>query len=304
LEASSDPICSSAGCTQYKHKKTPLGYPINYGVPNFGVDGDIIDSKASVEQAQEDLGHNWEFGTKASKARWHNKAKDTLYDFAPHLDGDMQTTAKNLKDAQTNLNHKWVIEEESSYKPNYLQLDAETSSDPICSSAGCTQYKHKKTPLGYALNYPVPNNGVDRDIIDSHASLADAQANLGHEWEFGTKASKAKWHNVAKDTLYDFAPKLTGDMITTAKNLQDSQTKLGHKWVIEEESSYKPNYIQLESKSDPICSSSGCEKSKYTEEEEAKIVQYPDPSLLDSDIRHTLKHEGAASVSRGHVWIP
>jgi len=135
-------------------------------------------------------------------------------------------------------------------------------SDPICSSAGCTQYKHKKTPRGYDINYPVPNNGVDRDIIDNHASLADAQATLGHEWEFGTKASKAKWHNVAKDTLYDYSPKLEGDMITTAKNLADTQTKLGHKWVIEEESSYKPNYVQSESEvhteSDPICSSAGC----------------------------------------------
>ena len=37
-------------------------------------------------------------------------------------------------------------------------------SDPICSSAGCTQYKHKKTPLGYPINYPVPNNGVDADV--------------------------------------------------------------------------------------------------------------------------------------------
>jgi len=114
------------------------------------------------------------------------------------------------------------MEKASKMWTGYVQLDSEEKSDPICSSAGCTQYKHKKTPLGYALNYPVVNNGVDRDIEDSHASLADAQANLGHEWEFGTKASKAKWHNVAKDTLYDFAPKLTGDMIATAKNLQDS----------------------------------------------------------------------------------
>lgn len=98
------------------------------------------------------------------------------------------------------------------------------------------------------MNYPVPNNGVDHDVVDTHNSVAQAEADLGHDWVFGTKASKAKWHNVAKDTLYDFAPKLDGDMLTTKKNLGDSQTRLGHKWVIEEESSYKPNYVQLEDK--------------------------------------------------------
>jgi hypothetical protein len=48
----SDPICSSAGCTQYRHKKKGLGYKINYPVPNFGADKDIIDSKASLDLAE------------------------------------------------------------------------------------------------------------------------------------------------------------------------------------------------------------------------------------------------------------
>lgn len=38
VQLDSDPICSSAGCTQYKHKKTPLGYDLDYFVPNFGPD--------------------------------------------------------------------------------------------------------------------------------------------------------------------------------------------------------------------------------------------------------------------------
>ena len=128
----------------------------------------------------------------------------------------MVNTKKHLDSTQTRLGHKWVIED--------VQAESEvnTESDPICSSAGCTQYKHKKTPLGYPINYPVPNNGVDSDIVDSHKSVAQAEADLGHDWVFGTKASKAKWHNVAKDTLYNFAPKLDGDMLTTSKNLADS----------------------------------------------------------------------------------
>merc|ERR1719454_979098 len=163
----------------------------------------------------------------------------------------MRTTAKNLADSETNLGHKWVIDD--------LQVDADVNSgsDPICSSAGCTQYKHKKAPRGYDINYPVPNFGVDSDILASHHSLAISEGALSHKLIMGTDASKAKWHNPAKDTDYNFAPKLDADMITTKKNLADSETNLGHKWVIAD--------VQLDSdvESDPICSSAGCTQYKH-----------------------------------------
>ena len=111
---------------------------------------------------------------------------------------------------------------------------------------------------------------------------------VGHHWDFGTEESKAKWHNKAKDTDYDFAPKLDGDMITTAKNLDNAQTTLKHKWVIDD--------LQIceQGMSDPNCGTGdGCYKSKWTKGEEAKIVQYPDPEEqgLDSNVRITLNNE-------------
>jgi hypothetical protein len=168
-EIESDPICSSAGCTQYKHKKKPLGYKINYGVPNFGVDTDIIDNHASLATAEGMKSHKLALGTDASKAKWHNPAKDVDYNFAPKLDGDIVTTNKNLADTETNLGHHWALA---------VQLDSDVGqgSDPICSSAGCTQYKHKKKPLGYKINYGVPNFGVDTDIVDNFADLRIAEA--------------------------------------------------------------------------------------------------------------------------------
>ena len=90
-------------------------------------------------------------------------------------------------------------------------------------------------------------------------------------------------------------------MIATNKNLADSEKNLGHHWELA---------VQLDAdirgKSDPICASSGCPKSEYTEAEEAKIVQYPDPHAqgLDSDIINTHTHEAAASDRLGHNWIP
>merc|ERR1719230_543419 len=148
--------------------------------------------------------HKLEMGTEASKAKWHNPAKDVDYNFAPKLDGDIITTNKNLADTEKNLGHHWALA---------VQLDSDIESDPICSSAGCTQYQHKKKPLGYKINYPVPNFGVDTDIIDNHASLELAESMKSHKLALGTEASKAKWHNPAKDVDYNFAPKLDGDII-------------------------------------------------------------------------------------------
>merc|ERR1712032_1653706 len=180
MHLESDPICSSAGCGQYKHKKAPRGYDINYFVPNFGVDTDISASHASLGLAEGALGHKLEMGTEKSKAKWQNVAKDTDYNFAPKLDADMIHTAKHLGDAESSLGHKWVI--------NDVQLDSgldsevKLESDPICSSAGCTQYKHKKKKLGYDIDYFVPHFGADNDINDNFASLKTAERMLDHHF--------------------------------------------------------------------------------------------------------------------------
>jgi hypothetical protein len=51
---------------------------------------------------------------------------------------------------------------------------------------------------------------------------------MGHKIIMGTAESKKKWHNAAKDTMYNFAPRLDIDIITSKKNLADSETKLNH----------------------------------------------------------------------------
>lgn len=152
-------------------------------------------------------------GTAESKKKWHNVAKDTMYNFAPHLDLDMITTGKNLADTQTKLNHKWVIED--------LQTDQQVNleSDPICSSAGCDQYRHKHGALGYDINYPVPNFGEDQDILDARNNLKLVEGLQGHKIIMGTAESRKKWHNVAKDTMYNFAPRYDEDIVASQKNL-------------------------------------------------------------------------------------
>jgi len=118
-------------------------------------------------------------------------------------------------DTEKVLNHHWVIED--------VQLDADvdtnTVSDPICSSAGCTQYKHQKEKLGYDIDYPVANFGEDHDIKDLKHNLAIVERDLKHKLVMGTKQSKKKWHNDAKDTEYDFQPKFDEDIRSSLKNL-------------------------------------------------------------------------------------
>jgi len=228
-DANSDPICSTAGCTQYKHKKKERGYKIDYFVPNFGPDGEATDSMASLASAEGTLSHKLIMGTAASKAKWANPAKDVDYNFAPKLDADVRTTQKNLGDSEMALGHKWDLVEASFPQ---VQSNVELESDPICSSAGCTQYKHKKKERGYKINYFVPHFGTDTDINDNFSDLKAAEGIVGHEFQIGTAASKAKWKNPAKDVDYNFAPKLDGEVVSTLKNLDDSQTALGHKWTI------------------------------------------------------------------------
>lgn len=59
------------------HKTTPLGYPINYPVPNFGPDPDMEATKRSIEIGEKAHEHYVEMATPESRAKWHNPAKDT-----------------------------------------------------------------------------------------------------------------------------------------------------------------------------------------------------------------------------------
>merc|ERR1719331_1384295 len=135
-----------------------------------------------------------------------------------------------------------------------IQTEVDAGSDPICSSAGCTQYKHKKKDRGYKINYAVPNFGADTDMTDNHASLDLAEKAYSHKLEMATEKSKAKWANPAKEVDYNFAPKLDADMRTTQKNLGDAQLNLGHTWDLVE-ASFPQTKEQLNLRSDPICSS-------------------------------------------------
>ena len=50
---------------------------------------------------------------------------------------------------------------------------------------------------------------------------------IGHKIVMGTDESKAKWHNVAKDVLYNYKPQLDYDMITSQNSMNNAEEQLG-----------------------------------------------------------------------------
>jgi hypothetical protein len=128
----------------------------------------------------------------------------------------------------------WRVGKETDQIAAQLDADIHLASDPICNSAGCTQYKHDAAKdRGYDIDYPVPNFGMDRDVAGSLSNLPVAEKLVGHKWtNFGTEESKKKWENPAKKVLYNFAPELDGNIRDSVKNLSDTETKMKHKYKL------------------------------------------------------------------------
>merc|ERR1711912_56639 len=75
------------------------------------------------------------------------------------------------------------------------------TSDPICASSGCSQYKHPDSKEAkYDMDYPVPSFGMDRDVQGPLENLKVAEGVVGHSW---TGIDKAKYSNPAKKVDYN-----------------------------------------------------------------------------------------------------
>jgi len=173
--------------------KTPKGHPQDYFVPNFGIDHDIKDAQNNIAAQEKRLNHAYH----ASFKKPEEPPKDY---FVPNFGID-----QDIKDAQSNIaaqekihgawnppqddNGVWdtptaADNESYTYKSNVqLESDIHLESDPICSSAGCTQYKHPKKE-GHPVDYPVPDFGQDRDIKHNFQDLDWAEKKLHHNWEW------------------------------------------------------------------------------------------------------------------------
>jgi hypothetical protein len=267
----SDPIEGSVG-GQYGHPAPNLAkaeHPppaaVDYPVPNLGKDTDLKTTDNSIAIAEEMTGHKLKMGTPESKAKWHNVAKDTLYDYHPSLDKDVVSTNKNIADAEDTLNHVMV----------------QMKDDPIGSSIGITQYIHpgpKSAP--YPLNYPVPNFGADQGVLDVSSSIAAAEKSTGIPF---------KWKDTEprEVTEYRTDRPLDSDIQASISNMHDMEGIHGAWDAIQ---------LSMESaaQSDPIMSSEGKVTQylhpapKETNLQPAEI-DYPVPNFgADPDMETTM----------------
>jgi hypothetical protein len=79
------------------------------------------------------------------------------------------------------------------------------------------------------MDYGVPHFGMDRDVQSSFENLAVAEGIVGHHW---AGIDKDKYANPAKKVMYNFAPKLDGDIIDAQTHLAATEKKLEHTYEL------------------------------------------------------------------------
>jgi hypothetical protein len=70
---------------------------------------------------------------------------------------------------------------------------------------------------------------MDRDIPTGLVNLQAAEGIVGHHW---VGIDKEKWANPAKKVMYNFAPKLDGDIIDSKANLAATEKVLDHTYEL------------------------------------------------------------------------
>jgi hypothetical protein len=75
------------------------------------------------------------------------------------------------------------------------------------------------------MDYGVPSFGMDRDVSNSFENLSVAEGIVGHKWG---GIDKDKYSNPAKKVMYNYAPKLDGDIIDSQGNLAATEKTLKH----------------------------------------------------------------------------
>lgn len=157
----------------------------------------------------------------------------------------MLVEQQNMKDTEKEYGTFTAVkDDEGVWRTENVQLNNDHSflqleSDPICPSSGCQQdywnsYTHPapKDLNNWPRDYFVPDFGQDHDIIGSLDNIALAQAHYNTTWSMGTAESKAKFHNPAKDVMYNYAPDLDGDIIDSQSNLANAEDSLGKKYEL------------------------------------------------------------------------
>jgi len=207
LSSESDPICHSAGCTQYPHPKPSKEgqYPMDYFVPNFGQDRDVVSTWNSLDVAESIKQHRWEFD--ASKLP--KPEEPVVYKNDEDLDSDIDMTNEHMAEAEKKLgkwDYKALQTEEDIYQDNQLKelqrqhktvngplpnynspiALAKLTSDPIFGTGDQPEEHDAAGPNGEKIVvYPDPDvQGLDEDIKLTQNNIKSSQDYWKHSWKY------------------------------------------------------------------------------------------------------------------------
>jgi hypothetical protein len=191
----------------------------------------MVGTMNSIKIGEEMFKHKFIMGTADSKAKWHNVAKDTLYDYYPKLDGDMINTNRHIDAAENQLGTTMI----------------QVASDPITDSTGeTTQYTHPEgKDKKFKMNYAVPNFGVDHEVLSDADNVAATEKLLGHVFNPKETPDSHKMNY----KVPNFGP--DRDIAGTQSSIASAESTLGHSWDIK----LPESLVQL--RSDPINDSTG-----------------------------------------------
>lgn len=214
LQIRSDPITDSTGeVTQYTHPEgKEKKWKMNYAVPNFGVDHEMLSDAENVAATEKKLGHVFT----PTEAGDGHKMNYKVPNFGP--DRDIVGTQSSIASAESSLGHTWTPDF------NFLQ----TRNDPIGSSIGITQYPLPKDKLGYDIDYFVPNFGVDPEVSNVASSIAETEKLMGQKFNLPDEDSQKLPYKV-NYSVPNFGA--DHDIVNIKNAISQTEAKLDHKWT-------------------------------------------------------------------------
>ena len=111
ISLQSDPICGSGWCEKTL-PKDPKGHPVDYFVPNFGVDHDIKTNENSLAIAEKERGHKLYIeDCSDTKGKPCNPALWTKYNYAPEISDEVTDTQNSISLAEDQVGHEFTAQD-------------------------------------------------------------------------------------------------------------------------------------------------------------------------------------------------
>jgi hypothetical protein len=191
----------------WKPKVKKNAYPVDYFVPNFGLDKDVRDTLSNLKITEKRMKRKMGYVPKKQRPKSHPKDY-----FVPNfgLDKDIKDSLSNMLKAEARLG-KW------DYKDVQLESDVKVQDDAKEEIQSEEQalaqldreplltWRPKQKKGDYPVDYFVPNFGIDKDIVDAQKHISDAEKRLKHKW-VPKQDEEDKWIVPKEEAVFKLEP--------------------------------------------------------------------------------------------------